>query len=465
VHRNLILETNMSRDYRNISERSPFLKGILAGVLGITVSLGMGYKSYEYERLRESKIPLAFSEIHQIEQDAINQGRVVGEGTEQTHLIEYEPQGMPRTYYLAGLNDLTMKIFECSNTAHSQEGNFYKQFAQELKLRFDSENKKHHYELVDLFEIVPQSAQKVNTQIAHFIEIEKALPGIIQSFDSAWTEKHNDNYHTEIYWSTEFYTDSKGISHTRPVMRTRSVYDDTDHSYWYYKEEGEKASTSLDSLINNFPNIYISERIILSPIVNEEGEKAVRESRKLNKDDKELTQEEIKNFVNTWYTGSTLIINELKAYPLWSNLTGFSQEWREAKNTAHDDFYKTYHHSDEGPKEYQVSKKSRNECNNLRDVLGNAIESVQFTQRNLPELQKNIFEFIESAEKNEDYKRLGKEVLAKTRELYEKNFEEGFNVDRFRAGMIFLWSLLGLVGGAGIGAGAGVVLEKRINGL
>ena len=125
--RSLCRRIKMNRNDRNISERSPFLKGIIALGLGVAASFYSGHKSYEYEKLRESKIPLAFSEIHQIETDAIAQGKVIGENPNEG-LIERENEsevgGIARTYYLAGLNDLTMKIFECSNTAHFQDGDF-----------------------------------------------------------------------------------------------------------------------------------------------------------------------------------------------------------------------------------------------------------------------------------------------------------------------------------------------------
>jgi len=464
----------MNRNDRNISERSPFLKGIIALGLGVAASFYSGHKSYEYEKLRESKIPLAFSEIHQIETDAIAQGKVIGENPNEG-LIERENEsevgGIARTYYLAGLNDLTMKIFECSNTAHFQDGDFYKQFAKELRLRFDPENKKHHYELTDLFEIVPQSSQIVYGNLQSFIEIEKSLPEIIQAFENSWTEKHHDNYHTEIKVSYDVSTDTNGNTSMTPEYSTEQVYDNTDHSYWYHKEEGEKASFSLDALIDNFPDIKFGEEIIIPSKVNEEGEKAVRESRKLNKDDEELSLEEVKRFVDTWYAGSTLTISELEAYSLWDKVKSYAQEWRGAKKIAQDDFYKTYHPQDNGPKEYQIAEKSKNECSNLQGTLGTAIESVQFTQRSLPELKDKIFEFIETAEKTEedgDYKKLGKEVLAQTRGLYEKNFIKGFDVDRFRGEMVFLWSFLGLIAGAGIGVGVGAgasALEKRVRGF
>lgn len=129
------------REYLRIA---PLVLAAAFGTLG-------GLKSCDYENRREGCVPLGFSEIHQIEIDALKENRIDGEG------VNNEGKGIAATYYLAGLNDLTMKIFECWNTANTKEENIYGNFAQELKKRFDPANKKHHYELGDLFDIVPSS--------------------------------------------------------------------------------------------------------------------------------------------------------------------------------------------------------------------------------------------------------------------------------------------------------------------
>lgn len=429
----------------NVRYAAPFL---LAGALGI---FG-GLKSYEYEQKREGCIPLGFSEIHQIEEDAMNEGRIDAEG------VLDKGRGMEITYYLAGINDLTMKIFECWNNANKKGKDVYTQFARELEARFDPNQKKHHYELTDLFELVPQSIAHTLDDIRGITQINRTIPETEKHFDNAWDDSHYNHYHTEIYPSTEF--DSKGNAHF--VLKSRSVYDDTTHTYTYHPEEGHLAETSLNELISEIPDVRIKEQVHVASKLNKEGIRAAIESRKEEK--KELTETELRNIANTWHAGSTLIHHSDSLYLLWKDMPDHLINWKKARLEAKSTSYTTFSSFDSGPKEYQVASNALEQCKQVSQTSARIIDSIDFTKQQIPTLEDIISKFIAANASGESPDKLGKNVLALTQQIYQKNFEKGFEVDRFRTPMVVLWSFLGAIAGVGTGVagllGLGKLSEK-----
>jgi hypothetical protein len=431
--------------------------------LAVTVGTTSGITSYNHELKRKGQIPLGFSEIHQIIDDAKNNNLVGFEG---------EQDGMARTLFLAGSNEIYMKIFEDWNEANNQSGNVYTNFGRKLSDRLHSE-KRHYFELGDLFPLVSESGNKVSEQFSKFRKMRGELPGIASAFDNSWNEKHRDNYHTETYHTTETYTDSKGHSHTRSVTKTRQVYDNSDHWYWYHPDWGESASRNLDSLIENMGDITIQEKIFRPTKTHLEGRRAARESRKDGEKFPELTDADFRKISDTWYTGSTLLIKEREAYGKWSELKLDANSWRENKTRVlssirdpslggkGDHFhFRNYHSSHPGPAEYQVCCKAKGDSNEMNQLLGEAIDSVGYSMQNLPVLRQKVQDLADSAGNGRDCKHLGKEVLSLSQELYQKNFQGGFEVDRFRTYMIPLWAMLGIAVGGGLGAGINFVTDK-----
>ena len=448
------LHKNMS-SLLNVRYAAPFL---LAGALGIF----SGMKSYEHERIREARIPLGFSEIHQIEQDAQQQGRIVAENNDLVLKIEAEEdvrnqeKTMARTLYLAGLNDLTMKVFECWNNANENNDDIYKRFARELEKRFDPTIKKHHYELSDLFEIVPQSCQEVKKQLHNFMKAQESLPAIIDNFDKSWSDSHSNHYHTIVYPSISY--DSKGNAHM--TLKTDQVYDNTTHSYNYDADFGEKASKSLNELLVSVPDIRLREKIFTASKTNVEGEKAAKVSRKKGEEEKVFSQEELKSIADTWYTGSTFTLGEHLVYNFWSDVQEDAKKWDAAKINAKSVSYNTTSRNDIGPLEYRVARDARNHGNGLLAGLNEVIGSVQYTEEILPKLRAKISEFVNTSKNSNNYNELGKNVLALAKEMYKKNFKKGFDSEESRTSMIVLWSFLGAISGALAGGGALAGLDK-----
>ncbi len=444
----------LGKSLGNIKYAAPFL---LAGALGIF----SGMKSYELECVREARIPLGFSELHQIETDAQQQGRIAAEDNGLVLKIQAEEdmrnqeKTMARTLYLAGLNDLTMKIFECWNDANENNDNIYKKFAIELEKRFDPTIKKHHYELSDLFEIVPQSLQEVKKQLNNFTKTQEALPAIIDNFAKSWSDTHSHHYRTVVYSSIDEDGDI--------ILKTDQVYDNTTHSYNYDADFGEKASKSLNELLDSILDIRLREKIFTALKTNPEGEKAARTSRK-KEEEKVFSQEDLKAIADTWYAGSTFTLGENLVYNFWSDVQEDAKKWDVAKINAKSISYNTTSRSDAGPLEYQVARDARNHGNNLLASLNEVIGSVQNTEEDLPKLNLEISKFVDSAKNSGDYHELGKNVLSLAKEMYKKNFKKGFDIEEFRTSMIVLCSFLGAVGGllgGAIAAGGICAIAER----
>jgi hypothetical protein len=428
-------------------------KGILAAAMGAALGVTGGVKSCEHERMREACIPLGFAEFSQIERDVMEKGIAQGEAEAPDSV------GFARTFYFAGLNDLTMKIFECWNQANETGGNVSENFANNLKTRFDSQQKKHHYELEDLFKMVPEHYQAFRKQLFSMHKISESAPSISNLLNNTWNAHHHDEYHTEFYLESVTTTDSDGNSHTHLEPRTRRVYDYTDHEYFYHPAEGNNASVALDELIDTVKDIRLKEEVILPSKINKGGEEAARNTIKTKKD-KPLSDEELRKAICTWSTGGTFSVNEQKVYAGFEDLKIRAKQWHATKETAQDTSYRTNSSSDRGPAEFQITYATRDSCNNLLNTVNEALAGVDEPARKLPELREKIDRFVTMSPSDKKYAASGKEVLALTQDVYQSAFKAGFEVDRFRAGMVALWSVLGTLAGAGIGVGANLAASR-----
>lgn len=403
----------------------------LLAILGTVIGT---YNQVRSELRRSEKIPLAFSEIGAIERAALRDNTEVG----------------PVTLYELKVNDMCMKIFEAYNEAQYPfiPGKNYEIFAWNIYNCMDLKNI-YRYNLNDLLTQVPKYIPEINKKLETYKLISNNLNIANFNMDKAWEDSHYDNYHTEVY----FTTDSKGNS----TMHTRQVYDNTTHTYDYNKQYGDAGAKDLTKLFTIIPTVKLNEAIIKTKQTNADGEYAAEKSRGIQWKNR-LTQEQLLTVANTWYTGSTILKNIRTAETLYPQLHASSLQWNTTKNTAHDDNYTTYSHSDAGPKEFQVAEHTLDLGVEINNNLKEMQKVINTTQVKVPLLEGKIKKFIEvwyvkysSSEK--EAKQLGDEILELTKEIYKLNFKEWVDVDRFRRGMIFLFALIGGIIGAGAGRG------------
>jgi len=218
----------------------------LLATLGIVVG---AYHQTGVESKRSKNIPLAFSEIGDVERNAKKNNIEVG----------------PITEYEMKVNDMCMKIFEAYNEAHGQfiSGTNYEEFASNI---YNNMEQRHiyKYNLQDLLTQVPSYIPQINKKLEKYKIISENLDVANSNMDKAWNDSHTDNYHTEI--RTRTVTDSKGNSHTE--MYTVQVYDNTTHTYEYNKKYGETSDKNLTDLYSKVPTIKLEEKILKATETN-----------------------------------------------------------------------------------------------------------------------------------------------------------------------------------------------------
>jgi hypothetical protein len=377
-----------------------------------------------------------------------------------------ESKGMPiptLTMFYAGTNDMIMKVFECSNTAYARTfiGKKTHTFASELDMRMDPTLKVHYYEIPQFLQMLPALASKsLNESLKNFVNAYNKIREVNQYLIATWDEQHNDVYHTEVYFTTETYTDADGNMHTEQVMHTRQVYDYTIHTYTYHPNEGEKSSELLELFAAAYPELELEEKLLIPSQTGAENEYAIEKSR-----EKELKQRLHPNqlliMAQTWATGSTLMINMPGIINMIIGLNHDAPEFKNAKLTAHSERYKTYSSSDSGPIEFQVAKRTLEHGKNLEKLIGEIIDGILVVKNKTPDLGNEIKTLIKiemdgikgNAEKHK------RNILSISREIYDTNFKNGFNVHPSRWWLTVFWSLFGTALGLGIGVGLDALLK------
>jgi len=442
---------------------------VITGALVLSTVLG-GWQWRE--QCNQSKIiPLGFSEIAQIEMQAEQQNKEVE----------------PKTRYLTAVNDIPMKVFECSNDSYRTlpriswydesivGGDEIHRFAYELRERQDKEKREKTYEkqylkLSDYFGVFPQIVKQVKQDLNDFLIFRMSIDDVDNKFDKTWNYWRDDFKKTVYYDDTEYYTDSDGNRRSRTVRKSKRVYDYSHHHYKYHKDYGEAAHYTLEDTIDRFHNINMGERIMLATEFNTEGSQAAidsRPDRSIESKEGELTDGELLRIANMWYYGSTITDNIPVALARWSSLKQLAPRWANAKDNVeqrwHDgDYEKVHRRWHDGPEEYRLVQQIRQDTQKISPLLVEVFASIDYAHQNIPILEQRINQLIdiEFFEGEGDRKKIYKEVLSLSRNIYRKNFKKGFDVDPFDVLPILFCFLLGAAGGALFGKGIDMFFDK-----
>jgi|GEM_PF-1481341 len=393
--------------------------GFVGAVAG---AIATGTVAYKHEALRARKIPLAFSEKTQIESDLEVEGKETG----------------PITRFLTSTNDACMKVFEAYNKSQETEGK--QDFAEGLRVASNRELSPYHYTLSDLLANLPQEADLVLSELKLISLVNDEIKQVNKNFDDAWTESHTDNYHYRPKIVTR--RDSEG--HVRSETKMERVYDDTTHSYWYHSEAGEAAASGLQMLISLYPNIRIEEIIPTASKTNPDGEAAANQSMEHPKERPGFDKVELLEIAGKWNSGATINKRLPEIYNNWDFLKEDLQKWLAAKQTVRDTSYKTNWRSDSGPTEYRVANDALDHGKKLSADAEAVFEGIDFVKENSPGLHEKIKNLVAGIGDADD---IEEEIMDTAKNMYRMNFEDGFDVDRFRKWYVGLFALLGLVGG------------------
>ena len=427
------------------------IEAFLIGTAGAVCATMLAYSN---EVQRSHKIPLAFSEISQLEKQAKAEGKEVG----------------AMTQYYAKVNDVTMKTLEAWNNSWANETkDNSREFAKQLGERMVKDSNygsQHTYTITDLLEQMPMLAENASKTMEGYTKNISLIQTLNRELDATWTTEHQDHYRTETYWDTENYTTTDGsgdnrhtVSHSRQVLKTRSVYDHTTHTYNYHPENGEKTSALLGELKNN--KEYLAWPQVLSRVkkINQPNQDAIVISRTKGEKVPKLSKGEISDLVNTWNHGSTYNQNKDRITSAVENIPTMNATWQSAKATAKSVQYDTNSRSDSGPSEYQRINEIKSQTKNLESGISEIMGGINQVSSQVPGLKKSLDDYVHSLTEIKatgtsiNPKEAQKAIIKTVESWYSANIKEGFNMDMFRWHRLFLWGLFGAVAGGLVGAG------------
>ncbi len=413
---------------------------ILIGVMLVGATFGVA--RYHVERSHEGNIPLAFSEIERTTKEFSAKGLTV--------------PPLTRQYSLS--SDAAMKVFESNNIALAKDRT-NETFARELETRIDPALKKHML-ISEIAAEMPEDTRNALASVQKLTDATRELPAVANAFGAVWDESHVDSYHTEFY--TTQSCDSKGQNCTTQI-HTRQVYDYTTHTYSYNQAQGEAAYVALGNFLQKFPDLNVQERLHLASGTGAENEDAIKTSMKDRFKDKAMTAAEALGLANTWASGS----NFTKYTPIIRNseaqLNNLLPAWAQGKGTAQSTSYRTYSHSDAGPREYQIAEAVRDNAVTANNSSVKIIDGIAYAGSAVPSLSRQIRDYVDVSlhGKAGDPDKMRSQLMKSARDLYDKNFENGFDVNPFKWLMIVLYTTLGMALGGGMGAGVNWLLDKK----
>ena len=417
---------------------------------------GIGfYLSFKAEKRREGNIPIGFSEISQIERDA------VAKDSQLSELNKFLPL----------VNDFFMKIAESWNNAHQKKSTvpisdiyagsekpskrtLYTRFAENLYPRMNIQFRQYHYELKDIVDLLPVLANAVIKGLSDYRTVGQSLPAVINNFDRAWDYDPDHKYKTEVRTRTGIDMDGN------PTVEiyTEEVYSHTIHTYDYHQEYGNKASYQLTALVSKYPVLKLKKGLMIASETHEEGRRAAAESRRKKSPE---TEEEYRMIASIWRKGSTLKIAVDNINPVWPVLVRGADNWSSVKDNVWKNTngknryrYRTNRRSNPGPKEYQVAETNLQNARQVKQNIDQMFQGINYVKTQIPLLEQKIKEIIDIEVERViqgDSKKLTDDIISIAREMYELNFSKGFDVKGFRAGMVVLFSFLGIIAGIGLG--------------
>ena len=425
--------------YNLSAGRAPL--GAVIGAAALATTTGIA--GYNIQKEKEGQLPVSFSEIeHTIQQ------------------FKTANKTVPSlTLFYSVTNDVTMKVFESTNLALAKDES-HDSFARELEKRINPALKEHTL-ISEYAQQMPKIAADATATLSPLTVAQKGLPAVVHAFEQAWSESHWDHYSTEYY--TDVECDSEGSCTN--VRKSREVYDYTDHSYRYDRQEGIRAAALLNSFKAGRPDLEIDENLYYARRTHTENEGAMKTALAKQLKNRAPTADEYLAFANTWAVGSnyTKYMPEVRKH--YKGLTALAPEWDAVKNTARSRSYRTYSRFDSGPSDFRIAEGAENSARQTVAAAAKITEGVEFAAKNIPLLEQKIHEYVavvlDGAEGNP--KKLRAEIMDLSRDIYNKNFAGGHNVNGFNWPMVLVLGFAGLLaggfGGAGIGRGSELLQE------
>ncbi len=417
---------------------------IEVGIGALLLGGACGLASFNHENAKQGQIPLAFSEISEIERAAAYNGHPVP----------------PMTRYYASLNDTLMQVFEANNISYTMWGASHRHFATELEYKVDRAYR-IHTQLSDYAARMPSYAQQARASIAPMTLAARDLQPVIAALDRAWDDDHDDVYRTEYY--TEEVCSGTGETRSCTMeTRSRQVYDHTIHTYTYDRQQGELAARLLRDFAQKHPTLDVGERLMMAARTNADNEQAMYDSRRRLPDFKGLQDKDYLQLANTWATGSTYVTLTPGIWHGHAQLARLTPQWTAAAPRGKSTRYTTGRSSDDGPKEFQVAEAALDYAVTVARDIGRIDSGMAQAHHGVPALHQKILDYVAVMldRKEGDAGTLKREIMKDARDLYAANYAGGFDTQPSKWGMVVLWAVTGLLAGGALGFGVDRVIDR-----
>ena len=473
-----------------------------------------GYFSHAHEARRGLQYQLTFSERTQIQRD-LRRSEMQGDNPEANPIPAEDLKGgilpiLPAwTDYLSAVNDASFKIYESWN--HSVYGNDgridYQGFAEQLRGRMDPEHKTHTNNLADLLEIIPRAGIAARTGIADEINVGASMSRASPLFSSSWNYHHSDNTHPETRHRSipvsHITINADGESEMTITYEdeeyTEDVYDSTDNRFVYFTGPAEQAASELRRSLEAVPTLQFDfdRELLFASRTNAPNDEAIRQSRRNpnRKDDTELTEEQVRNYRDSWNIGSTIRQRLPTAISGYMGMPMLSQQWDTAMITmseeaAHAGLFRSYQgfhvscpllgggtvqfsrvsyggigSTIRGPDEYELSRRAETSIHSIASSVKDIEQGLHTGIASATELKRAIPSFIALVDNDEASERAlrhaSEQILDTTKRMYQSNISGGIDVAGYRKKFPWTFGFGGLLLGGLVGYGIGSLIDKK----
>jgi hypothetical protein len=401
---------------------------------------------YQHEREKQGHIPVSFSESGEI-------------------IRAFKRSNLdvpPLTQFYTSTNEICMKVFEASNLAHTVHAlmrDFNKDFARELEYKMDP-SWRVHTQIPEHVERLEKNMADTFRSLQKLTEAEKKLDPITDALRQSWDDDHDDIYETETYTVTE--KDENGVEKT--VEKTRQVYVHTIHTYDYDAKAGTLANALLQDFIKAYPDLKISEQLAQVTTTGADNEYAMKTSM-LELNNQMPSAEVAIQKANMWRTGSNFTLHTPVIEQKHLSLKELAPEWQKALKTSKSTRYTTYSSNDSGPKEFQIAKAALGYAVTIMGNIRGITNGIHHTHKNAPILEQKIREFIDVELHNKpgNANKLKKEIMQTARDMYSANFRGGFDTQPAKWEMVVVFTVLGMIAGAGLGFGVDQLVDHAVS--
>lgn len=367
-----------------------------------------------FELERSLKIKISFSEIGQIIKDRKREGSCVDD----------------LTLYLAGTNDLSMKIYEAwvvSQNKYSYDSDGA--FAFELDMLIDKRYKFYHYDLADLFEETKVTVRKVMKMFSMIPPMVADLKLTLGYSEEIWREEKDESGH----WEETCSTDSKGVTSCSSYY----VCDYIDYDYRFSRSNFNNALEFSNAYLSrNYEIPRYEDNLKPASQTNADGEYIVERTRS-----KEELEHDLQNYKLDWIINSTVMTYLPRIRVAMASFQDERDKFVATGLTSKDHSYRdNFCGSGNPPREMKIVKSYSSYLANFIGNLSILYNSFTITKSEIPVLEKMVKDFV-NYKLDKGIKKISfdkDDILDLAGKIQKVNFDRAEQVHSFRWWLVIL---------------------------